>query len=160
MSAGLERHPGQRPGLDRGDSVTTAELADKFVATFRKGIEAEKAALRADSTAYEVPLEQPQCLNEMGQGQRNAYSFVVPRPSERLSPGVQCSLRLPSGLEVPVTVLQLDGPRVVLEIDVSLALGEGSYRLVFVPWFLYDEMMRSLSEVSFPETAQIGRAHV
>ena len=128
-------------------------LAQRFVASFRRGIEAEKAALRADSTAYEVPLEQGQRLSEMTQGEQSFYVFSVARPSDRLSPGVQCGLREPSGVEVPVTLVQIEGPRLTLRSEVALTLAPGDYRLVFVPWFLYDEMQRALDEVPFPEVA-------
>ena len=133
--------------------MTTSGLAEKFVATFRRGIEVEKAALRADSSAYEVAVEKLCLLSEMTQGQRHYYSMEVPRPSERLSPGVQCSLREPSGLEVPVTLVQWNGPLLVVMSEVTISVLEGGYRLVFVPWFLYDEMSRALSEVAFPASA-------
>jgi hypothetical protein len=131
----------------------TDDLAQKFIATFRKGIEAEKASLRQDSAAYEVPLEHARHLTEMTEGDLHYYSFVAPRPSDRLSPGVQCNLREASGLEIPTTLVQVDGSNVTLKLEAVLALGSGDHRLVFVPWFLYDAMSEALSKVSFPETA-------
>lgn len=128
-------------------------MHERFVASFRKGLEAEKAALRSDSTAYEVPLENGSALTEMRQRDGHFYAFHVPRPSDRLSPGVQCNLREPSGLEVPATIVQLDGQSLVLRCEAPLRLIEGSYRLVFVPWFLYDGMANALESVPFPEAA-------
>ncbi len=131
----------------------TDELAQRFVSTFRKGIEAEKASLRLDSTAYEVPLEHARHLTEMTEGDFHYYSFVAPRPSDRLSAGVQCSLREASGLEIPTTLVQVDGANVTIKLEAVLALGTGDHRLVFVPWFLYDAMSDALGKVAFPETA-------
>ena len=131
----------------------STELAEKFAAAFHKGIEYEKAALRADSTAYEVALEKPARLTEMTEGDRCFYSFVVPRPSDRLTPGVQCGLIDPSGLEIPVTLVQLDGVQLVVQTEVAFSIAEGAYRLVFVPWFLYDGMQTALGDIPFPESA-------
>ncbi len=128
-------------------------LATQFVASFRRAIEAEKAALRQDSSAYEVPLEVGRALSEMTQGELTYYAFQLVRPSERVTPGVSCSLREPSGLEVPVAVTQVIGNEVVLRSEVRLSIREGSYRLLFVPWFLYDEMQTALESVPFPEMA-------
>src|SRR5690606_29755345 len=50
-------------------------------------------------------------------------------------------------------IVQLDGARVVVQTEVPISVSEGSYRLVFVPWFLYDEMARALGEVDYPEAA-------
>lgn len=128
-------------------------LAAQFVASFRRAIDAEKAALRHDSSAYEVALEGGRPLSEMTQGEFTFYSFQLPRPSERVTPGVSCSLREPSGLEVAVTVAQLSGNELVLRSEVRLHIREGGYRLQFVPWFLYDEMHQALENVPFPEMA-------
>ncbi len=128
-------------------------LATQFVASFRRAIEAEKAALRQDSSAYEVALEGGRPLSEMTQGEFTFYAFQLPRPSERVTPGVSCSLREPSGLEVAVTVAQLSGNELVLRSEVRLHIREGAYRLLFVPWFLYDEMHQALEHVPFPEMA-------
>ncbi|MBX3170186.1 MAG: AAA family ATPase [Candidatus Eremiobacteraeota bacterium] len=128
-------------------------LAAQFVASFRRAIEAEKAALRQDSSAYEVALEGGRPLSEMTQGEFTFYAFQLPRASERVTPGLACSLREPSGLEVPVTVAQLSGGEVVLRSEVRLHIREGAYRLLFVPWFLYDEMHQALENVPFPEMA-------
>lgn len=133
--------------------MTTGERANQFVATFRRAIEAEKAALRQDSSAYEVPLESGKLLSEMTQGEQTFYAFQLVRPSERVTPGVACSLREPTGLEVPVTVVQLSGCELVLRSEVRLSIRDGSYRLLFVPWFLYDEMHQALEKVPFPEMA-------
>ena len=103
-----------------------------------------------------MPLEKPTRLTEMTDGDRCFYSFGLPRPSDRLSPGVQCGLIGPSGPEIPVTVVQIDAPQggsVVVMTEVPFTIAEGAYRLIFVPWFLYDGMLNALSEVPFPETA-------
>ncbi|MFN8612103.1 MAG: DEAD/DEAH box helicase [Vulcanimicrobiota bacterium] len=128
-------------------------LGAQFVSTFRRAIEAEKLALRQDSAAYEVPLEGGRCLAEMAQGEHTFYAFRLPRPSERVTPGLSCSLREPSGLELPVTLVQLSQGELVLRSDLPISLRDGGYRLVFVPWFLYDEMHRALESVPFPEMA-------
>ena len=133
--------------------MTNGELANQFVATFRRAIEAEKAALRQDSSAYEVPLEGGKLLSEMTQGEQTFYAFQLTRPSERVTPGVACSLREPTGLEVPVTVVQISGTELVLRSEVRLSMRDGSYRLLFVPWFLYDEMHAALEKVPFAEMA-------
>ena len=125
----------------------------QFVSTFRRAIEAEKAALRQDSGAYEVPLEGGRCLAEMTQGDGTFYAFRLPRPSERVTPGVSCTLREPTGLEVPVTLVQLSEGELVLRSELPITLREGGYRLIFVPWFLYDEMHKALESVPFPEMA-------
>lgn len=122
-------------------------LSQRFVASFRKGLELEKAALRSDSTAYEVVVDRPAVLEE------NVYVCTVPRPSERLTPGVKCGLVEPGGREVPVTLQRWDGQQLTLKTDAALVADEGSWRLVFVPWFLYDEMDRALEEVAFPDSA-------
>ena len=119
----------------------------RFVAAFRKGIEAEKASLRADASAYEVALEQPTPLEP------RFTSFRVPRPSERLVAGAQCGLRDATGLELPVTLVQLEGERVTVQSELALNLQAAPYSLIFVPWFLYDEMASALEHVPFPETA-------
>ena len=131
----------------------TAELTGQFVASFRRAIDAEKAALRHDSSAYEVPLEAGRPLSEMTQGEITFYSFQLPRPSDRVTPGVSCTLREPSGLEVAVTIAQVNGNEAVLRSEVRLQIREGAYRLIFVPWFLYDEMHQALESVPFPEMA-------
>ena len=128
-------------------------LAAQFVASFRRAIEAEKAALKKDSSAYEVALEEGRPLSEMTQGEVTYYAFQLPRPSERVTPGVGCSLREPGGLEVPVIVAQLSGTELVLRSEIRLQIRPGSYRLLFVPWFLYDEMHAALETVPFPEMA-------
>jgi len=119
-------------------------LTQRFVASFRKGLELEKSALRSDSTAYEVGLDRPQALEE------NLYGCAVPRPSERLTAGVKCALREPSGREVPVTLVRWDGQQLSFKTETPLVGEDGAWKLVFVPWFLYDEMDRALDEVAFP----------
>lgn len=121
-------------------------LSQRFVASFRKGLELEKAALRSDSTAYEVVVDRPAALEE------NQYACTVPRPSERLTAGVQCSLREPSGREVPVTLVRWDGHQLSFKTEAPLVAEDGPWKLVFVPWFLYDEMDRALDEVAYPES--------
>ncbi|MBS2037917.1 AAA family ATPase [bacterium] len=128
-------------------------LDAQFVNTFRRAIEAEKLALRQDSGAYEVPLEGGRCLAEMNQAEKSFYAFRLPRPSDRVTPGVACSLREPTGLEVPVTLVQISEGEVVLRSELPISLREGAYRLIFVPWFLYDEMQKALENVPFPEMA-------
>ncbi|ODT77131.1 hypothetical protein ABS71_02760 [bacterium SCN 62-11] len=109
--------------------------------------------MKKDSSAYEVALESGRPLSEMTQGEITFYAFQLPRPSERVTPGVACSLREPSGLEVPVSIAQLSGNELVLRSETRLQIREGAYRLIFVPWFLYDEMHQALESVPFPEMA-------
>lgn len=122
------------------------DLTARFVETFRRGIEAEKQALRKGSPAHEVPLK-------FLRGEGYLFEFTVLKPSERLAVGVECGLRDPSGMEFPARLVQVERDSLVLRCEGPSPGAGGAYTLVFVPWFLYDEMSRALQEVPFPESA-------
>ncbi len=117
--------------------VAVTELLARFVTAFKRGIEGELAAMKASSSAFEIPLARGEDLGTL------RYRFES--TGDRLTPGTVCSLKTPTG-DQRVTIEHLESDHVTLlatqSIDTTAACA-----LIVAPWFLYDRLLQSLDGI-------------
>jgi Superfamily I DNA and RNA helicases and helicase subunits len=133
-----------------------------FTRAFVKALRIEMDAMRQRLGPFEIPVEPgsalPASMATKAEGDASSphYRFRALSPSDKLSAGVECSLRSSSGEEL-VTILEADGSDLALELQRPFS-GAGPCSLVIYPWFLYEKLIAALealpdSEDSFPESA-------
>ena len=116
------------------------DLLARFVATFKRGIEGELAAMHESAAAFEIPLSRGDDLGAL------RYSFELATASDRLAPGTVCSLRSPRG-EQRITVERCDDARLTLVATQPIDVTSSPVVLIVAPWFLYDRLLQSLAEL-------------
>jgi hypothetical protein len=117
-------------------SGATSELAARFVAAFKRGIEGEVAALQTSSPVAEAALSRGEDLG----GARYAFDVLA---REALVAGTACTLRTPRGVQ-RATIEQVDGHRITLATSESIDLAAAPITLGLAPWFLYERMVQAL----------------
>jgi len=117
-----------------------AELLDRFVSAFKRGISSEIAALSTLSTAFELALSTGEDLGS------SRYGFDLPETSDKVSAGGDCMLRTARGEQV-VTIERLEGRRITLTSHQAIDLGATPIHLVVSPRFLYERLMEALDRI-------------
>lgn len=92
---------------------------------------------------YEIPVSEGEPLDAPQGGERVAYSFRLHQTSDKLVQGGECNL-LTDHSDDLVTVVSIDGDRIVLTSGQPLDLPDGRATLVIYPWFLYERLQEAL----------------
>ncbi len=116
------------------------DLLARFVATFKRGIEGELAAMHESASAFEISLSRGEDLGTQ------RYAFELTTASDRLAPGTVCSLRSPRG-EQRITVERCEDARLTLLATQPIDVTSSPIVLIVAPWFLYDRLLQSLAEL-------------
>lgn len=123
----------------RGMSGATAELAARFVAAFKRGLEGEVAALQAASPVAQAALSRGEDLG----GGRVAFDVLTREP---LTAGAACTVRTPRGGQRAI-VERVDGRRITLAVAEPIDLDAAPITLDLAPWFLYERLARALDAI-------------
>lgn len=117
----------------------TAELAARFVAAFKRGIEGEVAALQSSSPVAEAALSRGEDLG----GSRYAFDVLA---RDSLVAGTACTVRTPRGVQ-RATIEQVAGHRITLATADAIDLAATPITLGLAPWFLYERMVQALDAI-------------
>lgn len=120
-------------------SGAPAELAARFVAAFKRGIEGEVAALQAASPVAEAALSNGEDLGHA----RFAFDVLA---RETLVAGTACTLRTPRGVQ-RATIERVDGRRITIAAAEPIDLAAAPITLSLAPWFLYERMAQALDAI-------------
>ena len=104
------------------------------------------AAMRERLGAFEVPLDNGYALGDADTADSVLYAFRLLSANDKLVLHGECTLAGTSS-EWLVNIDELGGDRVVLRSSSTIRLGEGPFRLVIYPWFLYERLLRVLEEL-------------
>jgi AAA domain len=118
-----------------------AQLLEKFVSAFQRGIEGELAAMRTSSEAFELALGAGEDLGGL------RYGFELPEPSEKLTAGAEGTLRTARG-EARATVERCDDVRITVLADQAIDATAQPITFVVAPWFLYERLTQALAELN------------
>lgn len=132
-----------------------AAMLQRFIDSFHRAVSGEMEAMRQRMGPYQIPLDQAEMLDS-GQD-HNLCSFRVLQPNDKLVQGGECNLVTDTSDDL-VTVLSIEGDRVVLASSRPFRHDGERAMLVIYPWFLYERLqtaLRTLGEQKHlhPDTA-------
>ena len=116
-----------------------AELAARFVAAFKRGIEGEVAAMQASSPVAEAALSRGEDLG----GGRYAFDVLA---REALTAGTACTLRTARGVQ-RATIERVEGHRITIATAPPIDHATAPISLGLAPWFLYERMVQALDAI-------------
>jgi hypothetical protein len=141
------------------------EELQEFTRAFSKAIRLEMEEMRRQLGPFEVPVTGATPVTGGVQAGTAADGSPLPRryrirafeANEKLMPGIECTLRFDGGEEL-VTLADVNGLDLTVELPRGLPRLDGSMALVIYPWFLYERLIRSLdalpdSATHFPESS-------
>ena len=135
----------------------SCQLLTRFVAAFHQAITREMAAMRDRLGSFEVPLDNGRSLEHGSVGDSCRYDFRLLAASDKLVQHGECTLAGKAD-EWLVSVDEIREQRVTVLSPVAIPLGDGPFRLVIYPWFLYERLCRVLEELSTSGTHFVGSA--
>jgi anion-transporting ArsA/GET3 family ATPase len=101
------------------------------------------ASMRERMGPYEIPATDGEQLEGAPGEDRTVYRFRLHQSSDKLVQGGECNL-VTDRSDLLVTVMSIDGDRIVLTSDRPLDLPDGRATLVIYPWFLYERLQEAL----------------
>ncbi|MHC4883982.1 MAG: DEAD/DEAH box helicase [Planctomycetota bacterium] len=131
-------------------------LLNRFLDSFGKAIDAEMAAMRERMGPSEISLILTDPGEELPSDEcRKAFRMVS--PSEKLIPGMDCSVRFRDG-ERRTTLEQVLDDVVLLRADRPFPDTLSEPSLIVYPWFLYERLRAALADLGseehvYPENA-------
>jgi hypothetical protein len=118
-----------------------SDLLKSFIDSFQAGLTAEMYAMQNKLGPYEIHLANMKELQTVGR--LREYSFSIRQNSERLVPGLECTLKI-FGREFTVTIVTPGEEGVVVRSEQELPDGASDYTLVVYPWFLLEKLQEAL----------------
>jgi hypothetical protein len=118
-------------------------LLQRFIESFCRAVTGEMESMRERMGPYEIPVSEGEPLDAHPGSERVAYSFRLHQTSDKLVQGGECNL-LTDRSDDLVTVVSIDGDRIVLTCGRPLDLPDGRATLVIYPWFLYERLQEAL----------------
>lgn len=137
------------------------EEIQSFTNAFCRAIRIEMEEMRRQLGPFEVPVTGgaplPSDGTAGGAGAPQRRLLRAFQANDKLMAGIDCTLRHDGG-EEPVTIADVDGLDVTVEVSGSLPSPRGSMTLVIYPWFLYERLIRALEDLPdgatrYPESA-------
>lgn len=124
-----------------------SRMLDRFVAAFQRGVRIEMTAMRERLGTFELQVTGGRSLNEDNVAGPFRYSFELATLDDKLSAGIECTLRLGSD-EWLTTAEEVKSGRVTLLTNSPVTSIERPGTLVIYPWFLYERLLAALGELS------------
>jgi hypothetical protein len=137
------------------------EELEGFTRAFSKAIRTEMEEMRRLLGPFEVPVTGaalfPDGMGADGAAAPRRYRVRAFEANDKLMPGIECTLRFDGGEEL-VTIVDVHGLDVTVELPRPLPRLDGPMTLVIYPWFLYERLIRGLdalpgSATHFPESS-------
>ena len=100
---------------------------------------------------YEIPVSEGALVDAVPDNEPVAYSFRLHLSSDKLVQGGECNL-LTDRSDGLVTVVAIDGDRIVVTCNRRLDLPDGRATLVIYPWFLYERLQEALRALGESDT--------
>jgi hypothetical protein len=118
-------------------------LLQRFIDSFCRAITGEMGFMRERMGPYELSATDGEALEGVPGDDRVVYRFRLHQSSDKLVQGGECNL-VTDRSDVRVTVVSMDGDRIVLTTDRPLDLPDGRATLVIYPWLLYERLLEAL----------------
>jgi anion-transporting ArsA/GET3 family ATPase len=118
-------------------------MLQRFIDSFSRAVTGEMESMRRRMGPYEIQVTEGMALDQEAEQQRFLYGFRVLQPNDKLVQGGECNLVTETADEL-VSVVSIDGDRIVLASMRPVDLLNGGAMLVIYPWFLYEKLLASL----------------
>jgi superfamily I DNA and/or RNA helicase len=123
-------------------------MLEAFVNTFTKAINLEMEAMQQRMGSFLVPLAYEQQLRIEKDTSEYIYCYRIIQHNDKLSTGMQCSLRILKK-EYAVEIIELKDNSVVLSCSNRIISPDGDTSvLVIYPWFIYEKLKYSLGQLT------------
>ena len=123
-----------------------SQLLEKFIASFKKAIAEEMAAMRQRLGPFEVELTNGRFIEKKSDGLQ-LHTFDIVTPNDKLILHSECTFN-GGDVEFLVTVVGLTNNSVTLEGEHLLPCSATDARLVIYPWFLYERLQETLTQLN------------
>ena len=121
-----------------------AGMLEAFVNAFKKAINLEMEAMQQRMGSFLVPLAYEKQSRIESDTSEYIYVYRIIHHNDKLSTGMQCSLRILKK-EYPVEIIELNDKSVVLSCSNKIIYHDGDPSvLVIYPWFIYEKLIYSL----------------
>ncbi len=115
-----------------------------FINAFKKAINLEMEAMQQRMGSFLVKLAYEKQLRIESDASEYIYVYRIIHHNDKLSTGMQCSLRILKK-EYPVEIIELKDNSVVLSCSNKIISPDGDPSvLVIYPWFIYEKLIYSL----------------
>ncbi len=122
------------------------QLLSQFKKTFIKAIELEMEALKKKQGAFEVRVSYDSAVQQ-GDRKKNLHLFEVKTSIDKLSAGMQCSLKF-KNTDYTAEIFSVDDVKCEINIDSTIIISPLDEAVIVVnPWFLFEKLIEGINSL-------------